>query len=67
MHIVIGLLAAFVLITLYHMTTRTSRACRWRADRTKDRDGEHYYYCAACGAETFTTSPNTPRWCHQKR
>lgn len=64
MHIVLGLLLALALIAVYHMTTRTTRRCRWRADRTKDRDGQHCHYCAACGAETYTTSEKPPRVCH---
>jgi len=63
MHIILGLLLAFALIALYHLTTRTSRRCRWRADRSKDRDGQHYHYCAACGAEQMTDTPNAPRFC----
>ncbi|MEM1352758.1 MAG: hypothetical protein AAGF27_10460 [Pseudomonadota bacterium] len=67
MQFVIGLLIAFVLVAIYTHRTMGTRNCRWRAAREKDRDGLHYYYCAACGAETLTESPTVPKVCHAPR
>lgn len=48
----IGLVVVFVLVAIF--ARPDMRACRWRADRSRDRDGESYWRCAACGAECFT-------------
>jgi hypothetical protein len=63
MHIVIGLILAFVIVAFYAMRSRGVRNCRWRADRNGDRDGQHRFICAACGHEAFTTDDRPPRFC----
>lgn len=63
MHIALGLLIAFLIVALYARRRGTTRACRWRADRTGDRDGMHRYICAACGHEAFTKDGRPPRIC----
>lgn len=49
---IIALIVAIVLVAIY--ARPDMRACRWRADRSRDRDGQSYWRCAACGAEAFT-------------
>ncbi|MEM1073538.1 MAG: hypothetical protein AAF665_11255 [Pseudomonadota bacterium] len=63
MHIVIGLIVAFVLVGLYARQHRGVRGCRWRADHTGDRGALRKYRCAACGAETFSAGKQPPREC----
>lgn len=64
MHIVIGLVIAFVLVAIYARQNRGTRLCRWREDRTGDRGALRKYRCAACGAEAFTAEKGPPRQCH---
>lgn len=40
-----------------------TRACRWRMDRARDRDGRSFYHCPLCGAERFTADGKPPRLC----
>lgn len=61
MHVVIGLVLAFVLIAV--MSNRKTRGCRWRMDRSFNRDGETFYKCMACGAEDFSADGKPPRVC----
>lgn len=60
---VLGLLLAFALVALVTLRRRTSRNCRWRADRTGDRDGKRLYRCAACGAERLQAKDRPPNLC----
>ena len=64
MIVVVGLIIAFVLIAVF--ARRGMRMCRWRMDRTRDRDGLQFYRCAACGAEAWTDGP-PPRRCMAQR
>jgi hypothetical protein len=61
MIVVIGLLVAFVLIILF--SNPNTRKCRWREDRSGDRDGARCYKCRACGAKDFTTNGKPPLVC----
>lgn len=63
MHIVIGLLIAFVIVAFFARRNKATRKCRWRADKTGDRGALRKYHCAACGAESFTAKPGPPREC----
>jgi len=63
MHLVIGLIIAFVVVAIYARKNRATRACRWRADRTGDLGTLHKYKCMACGAETFTETDSPPTIC----
>ncbi|ABG31259.1 hypothetical protein CEP88_18000 [Roseobacter denitrificans] len=67
MHIIIGLLIAFLLVMLYERKNRTSRMCRWRADHSGDQDILYKYKCAACGAETYTKTKSPPNLCLSDR
>ena len=64
MVVVVGLIIAFVLIAVF--ARRGMRGCRWRMDRTQDRDGQRFYRCAACGAAELTDGP-PPRRCMAQR
>jgi hypothetical protein len=44
---IIALIVAIVLVAIYARPDM-------RADRSRDRDGQSYWRCAACGAEAFT-------------
>jgi len=63
MHIVLGLIVAFVLVALVARRRKTSRNCRWRAERSGDKGRLRKYTCAACGAEAFTASSGPPNLC----
>jgi len=63
MHIVIGLIVAFVIVAIFARRNKLTRKCRWRADRTGDRGELRKYRCAACGAEAFTATDGPPRDC----
>lgn len=67
MHIVIGLIIAFVIIAIAARGRKTSRACRWRAEKSGDRGALRKYRCAACGAEAFTATRGTPNQCDLKQ
>lgn len=67
MHIVIGLLIAFVIVVIVTRQRGTTRDCRWRADRTGNRDGLHKYKCMACGAEVFTENGAAPKLCEKNK
>jgi hypothetical protein len=61
MHIVIGLIVAFVLVAL--LSNRKTRHCRWRADRSQDTAESSYFRCMHCGAETRTEGARVPKLC----
>lgn len=66
MHIVIGLIVAFIVVALFARRNRNTRRCRWREDRTGDRGSLRKYKCAACGAEAFTATKGPPDACKAK-
>lgn len=63
MHIVIGLVIAFVIVLIYQRRNRATRLCRWRADHTGDAGTQFKHKCAACGAETYTDTKDPPTIC----
>lgn len=63
MHIILGLIIAFVIVALFARRNKNTRRCRWREDRTGDRGSLRKYKCAACGAEAFTAQKGPPRDC----
>ncbi|MEM9638022.1 MAG: hypothetical protein AAGA94_10285 [Pseudomonadota bacterium] len=63
MHIVIGLIIAFIVVAIVARRSRGTRRCRWREDRSGDRGSLRKYKCAACGAEAFTASKGPPDTC----
>jgi hypothetical protein len=64
MVVVVGLIIAFVLVAIF--ARRGMRMCRWRMDKTQDRDGLRFFRCAACGAEDWTDGA-PPRHCLRPR
>jgi hypothetical protein len=65
MLVIVGLFIAFVLIALF--ARRGMRACRWRMDKTRDRDGLRFFRCAACGAEMLVPPGRMPQDCRDPR
>jgi hypothetical protein len=63
MHIIIGLVVAFVVVAVFARHNKATRGCRWREDRTGDRGALRKYKCAACGAEAFTSTKGSPKDC----
>jgi len=63
MHLLVGLVVAFVLIAL--LSNRRTRRCRWRMDRSRNKKSETFYHCAACGAEVFTKDGKPPNSCYK--
>ena len=63
MHIVLGLLVAFVIVVLLTRTRAATRNCRWRQERSGDRGALRKYRCATCGAEAYTASDGPPETC----
>lgn len=61
MIVVAGLIIAFVLILVF--SNRATRQCRWREDRSGDRDGHKKFRCIACGAVAFTSTGKPPLDC----
>lgn len=61
MHILIGLLLAFVLIAIF--SNRKTRGCRWRLDRARNENGQQFHICMACGAQCFTKDSTAPKTC----
>ncbi|MFD0858645.1 hypothetical protein [Roseovarius aquimarinus] len=61
MFAVIGLAVAFVLIVIF--SDAGTKNCRWREDHTRDADGQRYYHCMNCGAETWTGTGKPPKIC----
>ncbi len=64
MFVPIGLIIAFVLVVIF--TKRSTRKCRWRENRRRDHDGQKYFKCMICGAETFTENGKDPEVCLAK-
>jgi hypothetical protein len=67
MHIILGLIIAFVIVAIVARRNRGTRQCRWRADRRDDSGALSRYRCAFCGAETFTSDGKPPKECHRDR
>lgn len=67
MHIVLGLLVAFVMVAFFVWRNKDTRSCRWRADHTGDKDGKFKYRCMACGAEGFSDTDAPPKICVLKQ
>jgi hypothetical protein len=65
MVVVVGLIIAFVLVAIF--ARRGMRMCRWRMDKTQDRDGLRFYRCAACGAEVLVAPGKMPQDCRDPR
>jgi len=63
MHILLGLLVAFVIVVLLTRSRRETRACRWREDRSGNRGTLRKYKCMACGAEVYTANDGAPDTC----
>ena len=63
MHIVVGLLIAFVIVVLYARQTRATRRCRWRQETSGNDGPKNKYRCASCGAVAFTDHGGPPRHC----
>jgi hypothetical protein len=63
MHIIVGLIIAFIVVAIFARRNSSVRNCRWRADRSGDRDGLHKYRCMACGAQAFCETDDPPRVC----
>lgn len=61
MIVAVGLLVAFVLVLMF--SSPGTRACRWRADRKRDADGQSFYACAACGAGILCADGKPPTTC----
>ena len=61
MIVVAGLVLAFILVLIF--SNRRTRNCRWRAERSGDRDGASKYRCAYCGAVAFTATGKPPTLC----
>jgi hypothetical protein len=61
MLIVAGLLIAFVVVVIF--SNRTTRNCRWRADRGSDTEDASAWRCAACGGRSFTKTGKPPLIC----
>ncbi|MFU8865366.1 MAG: hypothetical protein ACNA7O_15755 [Rhodobacterales bacterium] len=65
MLVIVGLFVAFVLVAIF--AKRGTRGCRWRMDKTRDRDGKRYFRCAACGAEELVPIGKSPQDCRAPR
>lgn len=63
MHIILGLIIAFVVVAVVARRNRGTRQCRWRAERSGDRGTLHKYKCAFCGAEAYTSDNAPPKEC----
>ena len=66
MHIILGLLIAFVIVAYFARRNKGMRGCRWRQDTARDKGALHFYRCAACGAEAYTATKGPPRDCKAK-
>lgn len=67
MHIIIGLIIAFVLVALFVRRNWATRRCRWRADATGNDKTGRKYRCMACGAVAYTDHAGPPRHCELAR
>lgn len=63
MHIVLGLIIALVIVAIFARRNRTTRNCRWRADKTGDKGNLSKYRCVTCGATGFSATGGPPRDC----
>ncbi len=65
MLVIVGLFVAFVVVAIF--AKQGTRGCRWRRDKTRDRDGLHFFRCAACAEEALASRGKTPQTCLGKR
>lgn len=65
MIVALGLVVAFVLVAFATLMSKTTRVCRWRADRRLDAEGQSYFRCASCGGEAFTEDGAPPKLCRK--
>lgn len=63
MHILLGLLIAFVIVVIMTRSRRATRACRWREERSGNRGSLRKYQCMACGAEVYCAAKGDPDMC----
>jgi len=63
MHILLGLLIAFVVVAIFAKRMKGVRQCRWRRDATGDKGSLQRYTCVACGVEAFTATGKAPDQC----
>ncbi|THH36016.1 hypothetical protein E4Z66_13195 [Aliishimia ponticola] len=63
MPFIIGLLIVFVVLIVVASRRKTTRTCRWRAEKSGDRGALRKYRCASCGQEAFTAQPGPPNKC----
>ncbi|MGJ8544434.1 MAG: hypothetical protein ACSHWZ_03245 [Sulfitobacter sp.] len=54
---------AFIAVAALNWKHGNRRACRWRADQTRNRGALRFYRCAACGAEAYTARKDAPQGC----
>lgn len=62
MLVVVGLIAAFILVLVF--SNRATRGCRWREYRVGTSGPHRRWHCVACGAEVFTSDDSPPKICH---
>jgi len=61
MHIIIGLILAFVLLAIFR--NRKTRICRWRRNRSGDNHAGVMFKCMMCGAEIRVPRETPPNFC----
>jgi len=61
MHILIGLILAFILLALFR--NRKTRRCRWRRERSGDTHDGFMFKCMMCGAQTYVDTQTPPNFC----
>ena len=65
MHVVLALVVILTVMVLIARTRKTTRSCRWRAQKSGDRGSLRKYRCASCGAEAFTSLKGPPNQCRR--
>lgn len=53
MHILLGLIIAFVTVAIVARVRGGRRHCQWRRNKRLDRGDATYFTCTYCGAETW--------------
>ncbi|SFS97987.1 hypothetical protein SAMN04488040_2579 [Sulfitobacter marinus] len=64
--ILIAIIIVFLIVAYFTRRGADTRACRWRKNASRDKGSLHYYRCAACGAEAYTATKDTPKDCKSK-
>lgn len=62
----IGFIIAVVIVAYLAWKRAPVRDCRWRMDRSRDREGQSFYHCIHCGATTWTDDGKAPKVCYQR-